>query len=855
MAASRPRWRAGLCAGVLAASWPVVADAAASEAPPQDVDLLVTVATAGEREGLAAAEFIGALDGIPMHRIVVPTVPDDQTGIRLDGVVDEPVWATIAPHDRMLGSVPATGRAGRYPTDVRLLATERGLYVGAVLYQAPDTLVTRRSIRDLQMDRDTIGITLDTTGEGKFGYWFTLALGDSVQDGKVLPERNYSIDWDGPWIGRTARRDDGWSAEMFFPWSMMALPPASGPRTIGFALSRQVSHENARYQWPGHSYSSPQFVTALNRMVVDGVAPRPERSFIPYAAYTADRAHDDDDVRIGADLIWKPSPAAEFAASVLPDFGAVEADDVVLNLSAQETFFPEKRLFFLEGSEVFETSTRASPGNQLRLTTNENYATTSRRVFMTAYQPAPISLFNTRRIGGTPTQVEVPAGVTPLRGEFARPTELYGALKVTGSSGPLRYGVLGAAEEDVRLRGIDPSGDPARIRADGRDFGAVRLLYEHVGAARAAVGYLGTTVRGPLFDADVHGVDGRYISADGRWNVEGLLVATDRADERGNAAQLDVQFSPDSRLQHRVSLDYFDEDVNFNDLGFLARNDYWGSQYTLLYARPNTGGAVTDIRGTLIANAKVSVGEDHLVDGGLFWRNSMVLPGRNTLRSGLGFRPAGYEDRDSRGNGAYRTDDRVWSELLLTTDASRVVSWSVNLGAEQEPLGDWTYLIGGGFTLRAGEGLALDVDLGYRDRGGWMVYQGGRNFGRFQADELSSKIKFNWFVTAAHQIGLTAQWVGARAKERGFFAVPIGDGRLEPAARTLPNHDFTVSLFTLQARYRWEIAPMTDLYIVYNRSNALPNQVDASFGDLLSDVYRNPTINSFIVKLRWRFSN
>ncbi len=790
-----------------------------------------------------------------MHRIVVPVIEHDAAGIRLDGVVDEPVWQTIAPHDRMLVAVPATARPGRYPTDVRLLATERGLYVGAILYQDPATLVTRRAVRDLQMDRDTFGITLDTTGEGKFAYWFTLALGDSVQDGKVLPERNYSTDWDGRWIGRTARRDDGWSAEAYFPWSMMNLPPVEGPRTIGFAIGRQVSHENARYQWPGHAYSSPQFVTALNLMVVEGVAPRKELSLIPFTAYTADRAHDDDEMRLGADLTWKPSPAAEFAATVRPDFGSVEADDVVLNLSAQETFFPEKRLFFLEGSEVFETSTRASPGNQLRLTTNENYATTSRRVFMSTYQPAPVSLFNTRRVGGTPTQLVVPDGVSPMRGELALPTDLLGALKVTGSAAPLRYGVLAALEEDVELRGVDSAGNDVKIRADGREFGAARMVYEHVGESRASLGYLGTLVRGPVFDAYAHGIDGRFTSAGGKWSAESLLIATDRDDVRGNAAQIDVQYAADSRYQHRVSLDWFDEDVDFNDLGFLQRNDYRGAQYTLLYARPNTGGTVTDIRGTVIVKAKQSVSEHHLVDSGVFWRNSMVLPGRNTLRTGVGFRPAAYEDRDSRGNGAYRTDDRIWSELLLATSASRPMAWSLNLGAEQENLGDWTYLFGGGFTWRAGEGLSLDFDLSYRDRGGWMVYQGGRNFGRFEADELSSKLKFNWFVTAAHQLGLTMQWVGARARERGFFAVPAGDGRLVPAAPTRPDHDFTVSLFTVQARYRWEIAPLTDLYVVYNRSNTLPNQVDAGFGDLLRDVYRDPIIDSFVVKLRWRFGN
>ncbi|NJN50428.1 MAG: hypothetical protein HC809_00135, partial [Gammaproteobacteria bacterium] len=665
-------------------------------------------------------------------------------------------------------------------------------------------------------------------------------MGDTLMDGKVLPERSYSRDWDGPWFGKTARHSDGWSVEMFFPWSMMNLPNHSGPRTIGFALSRQVSHENARYQWPGHSYSSAQFVSALNHMVVPGVEPRKLLSVIPYVAETIDQRHNDSELRVGGDLTWKPSPLVELAATVLPDFGSVEVDDVVLNLSAQETFFPEKRVFFLEGSEVFETSNRANPGNQLRYTNNENYATSSRRVFLNTFVPAPISLLNTRRIGGTATQVEVPPGVVPLRGEFALPTELLGAAKATGNSGGFRYGVLSAFEDSVNLVGEDITGREVDFGADGRDFGAVRMLYESVGASRRSLGYLGTAVDGPLYRSTVHGVDAHYTSADGRWIGESLLIATDVNDNRGNAAQFEMQYALNSRIQHRVSLDYFDEDVNFNDLGFLARNDYVGAQYALLYADSQVRRGVSDIRGTVIVNGKRSVGEDYLVDGGVFWRNSMVLPGRNTLRSGIGFLPAGYEDRDSRGNGAYKTDDRVWTELLLATDASSVYSFSYNVSALQEQLGDWAYLIGAGVTWRPIDRFSVDLDVKYRDRNGWMVYQGNRNFGRFDAQELATALKVNWFVAAAHQINFTVQWVGVQADEDGFYAVPAGDGDLEPATRTRANYDFTASLFTLQARYRWEIAPLTDFYLVYNRGNTLPSLGEAGFGELFDDAYRHP---------------
>jgi hypothetical protein len=801
------------------------------------------------------SELVRMADGIPVHRATIPTLRHDDVAIVIDGVLDEAIWSELEPFDNMLVAIPATGQPGRYPTAVRIFATERGLYVGAIMYQPPDTLVLRRSARNQQMDRDTFGITLDTVGAGRFAYWFNIALGDSVMDGKVLAERNYSTDWDGPWIGRTAVRDDGWSAEVFLPWSMMTLRPSPGSRTIGFAFSRRVSHENALYQWPGHSYTSAQFVSALNHMAVADVQPRAERSFIPFAALTVDRWRNENELRIGADFTWKPSPAMEVAGALLPDFGAVEADDVVLNLTAQETFFPEKRLFFLEGSEIFESTRRASSGYQLRWTTNENYATASRRVFMSSHTPAPIALFNTRRIGGTPTQVIVPSGMTPLRGDFALPSDVLGAVKGTGSSGAYQYGLLVAAEEDVALIGHDLDGNRLPIRADGREFGALRLVRERSDGARRSLGYLGTAVRGPLYDAFVHSVDARYGSADGRWVAEGLVIASERDDRSGRASMLDLQYARDSRTQHRVAFDYFDEHVNFNDLGFLQRNDYTGLQYNLLYARPNAAGRITDIRGTLIANARVSVSEDYLVDGGIFWRNTMVLPGRNTLRTGIGYLPRSYEDRDSRGNGAYRRDDRIWSEVLLATDASGPLSYSLNLGAEQENLGSWTYLVGGGFTWRPTDGMSLDFDLRYRDRSGWIVYQGARNFGRYDAGDLQPRLRFNWFATATHQIGFTFQWVGVRANERGFFAVPEGHGRLVPAERTRPDHDFTVSIFTIQARYRWEIAPLTDLYIVYNRGSTLPNQFGASYSSLLSDAFRDPIIDSFVAKLRWRFAH
>ena len=752
-------------------------------------------------------EVIGYVEGIPHHHIVVPNLPDSDTAIVIDGRVDEPVWQQVPHYDNMLNYVPGTGEPAEYSTELRLLATDRGLFVGAVLYQPPDTLVARMSKRDSFIDRDSFGITVDTTGQGLFAYWFIIALGDSLSDGKVLPEAEYETDWDGAWIGQTTPLEDGWSVELLLPWSMMDLPKVDGPRTIGFSTNRQVSHINAQYQWPGYPYSSPRFVTALNTMEVTGVQSRPQYYAIPYSSITIDQARDEDEVRAGADLFWKPSPALGLTASAYPDFGAVEADDVVLNLTAFETFFPEKRVFFLEGNQVFESTPRSNFYNNLVLLTNDNFATTSRSVSRSEFLPAPISLLNTRRIGGTATQVAVPNGIIPLPGERDLPTDLIGAAKLTGTVGNLRYGALGASEDDVKWFGTDTSGNSFDIKDSGRDFAVARVLFESVGSSRKSVGYLGTLVSGPAYDAAVHGVDGHFTSANGRWIADAQLVGSDVDDRTGVGALLDLKYARGLHIQHKLELDYFDEDIDLDDAGFLRRNDYFGAQYVLSYNKPKATRYYEDVRGTVALRQEYNISEGQVVDSGVFWRNSMVLPGRNTLKTALAYLPKRWEDVDSRGNGAYRTEDRWWADIQIATDSARKLSYSASIGVLQENLGDWSYNGAAGVTYRPNDWISVDLDVRYKHRHGWIVYQGGRNFGSYHARDLQTTVDVSWFIAPRHELRMSLQWVGVRAADRGFFEVPVGDGELVPAPRTAPDHDFTVNILTTQLRYRWEIAP------------------------------------------------
>ena len=164
------------------------------------------------------------------------------------------------------------------------------------------------------------------------------------------------------------------------------MPKANGTRTIGIFAQRNVAHADERYAWPPLPWTKPQFLSEFQPLALRDVSPRQQYSATPYVSASYDGLGGGGiEPKAGVDVLWRPSSNLQVAATLNPDFGNVEADDVVVNLSNYETFFPEKRLFFQEGQEVFTTSRRMSDD---------------------------VKLLHTRRIGAPAMRPETPDGVT-----------------------------------------------------------------------------------------------------------------------------------------------------------------------------------------------------------------------------------------------------------------------------------------------------------------------------------------------------------------------------------------------------------------------------------------------------------
>ncbi len=240
----------------------------------------------------------------------------------------------------------------------------------------------------------------------------------------------------------------------------------------------------------------------------------------------------------------------------------------------------------------------------------------------------------------------------------------------------------------------------------------------------------------------------------------------------------------------------------------------------------------------------------------MFWRSSYTFQSRNAINTQLAYFPRRWDDRNSEGNGAYRIDDRLVGELAWGTDSSKKISISLFAGAQQEELSDWTYSGRIGVTFKPNDRFSFDLDADYMRRHGWLLHQDGREFTTFDTSVWQPRLSMDLFLTSKQQLRLTMQWVGIRADEQDFYLVPLTGGDLLPDAK-LPGattDNFAISRITAQVRYRWEIAPLSDLFIVYTRGSNYAVRED-DFNDLFHDALVNPVLDFFVIKLRYRFGN
>ena len=378
--------------------------------------------------------------------------------IEVDGVLDEADWNAASVFTQFTQRTPVEGASVEHDTEVRVLFGDDAIWIAARMWDSDPTTIDRRlTRRDAHGTFDQFSVHFDPNLDGLTGYSFGVSAANVQGDLYFYNDTRMDGAWNAVWTSAVTVDEDGWTAEMRIPLSQIRYEASDDPQTWGINFHRLRSANNER------SYYS--LVSGLRRGIVSQMGRienvqvrRPSRRLevLPYAVSSLERgpAQPGDPFfdgsasrnEIGVDVSYGLGAAFTLDATINPDFGQVEADPAVINLSAFETFFPEQRPFFVEDARVFDFG--LSGGRT--------------------------SLFHSRRIGRSPH------GGAPPDAEFSDVpgnATILGAAKLAGrTSKGLSLGLLAAVTGTEYGEGLFPDGARNDFLVEpGSQFGVLSL--------------------------------------------------------------------------------------------------------------------------------------------------------------------------------------------------------------------------------------------------------------------------------------------------------------------------------------------------------------------------------------------
>ncbi|MFY0562806.1 DUF5916 domain-containing protein [Archangium lansingense] len=289
-----------------------------------------------------------------------------QGPVTVDGRLDEDTWARAPVFDGFVQRFPEAGQAPSERTELRVLYDDRNLYIAVTSHDSEPALINRNlGRRDSDLYSDRVKVLLDPTHDHRTAYVFTVNAGGVQSDGLYYDDRLYSTDWDGVWDAAAGPREGGWVAEFAIPLSLLRFPEAP-VQTWGFSVRRDIARRNEELETVLNPRTSNAVVSRLGHLTgMEELKPQRAVELVPYlAARTVARPQFSDAARpwprlmdpsadLGLDFKLALTSNLALTGTFNPDFGQVEADQLILNLSTFESFFPEKRPFFTQGMELF----------------------------------------------------------------------------------------------------------------------------------------------------------------------------------------------------------------------------------------------------------------------------------------------------------------------------------------------------------------------------------------------------------------------------------------------------------------------------------------------------------------------
>jgi len=720
--------------------------------------------------------------------------------IILDGKIKETEWVNAKVFSSFVVTSPDTGLKPQVNTTARVITTNEGLYIAFENQQQETQRSKKYSGKDQYTSADFNAVAIDFSGQGDTVYEFIVTLGNGSSDGVYSRSNNFDDDWEGAWDFNVSEDKTNWYSEIFIPWTIAPFPLVnkSSANEIKLHFSRFNIGEGEAYSFPDTSPSRANFMQSLFSVKVD----KPQSStikFFPYSSLSSNFNENESKVRIGADLLWKPTVNQQLTATVNPDFGQAESDELIANFSAIETLHSDKRAFFTENQSLFDIK-----GNNFEV-------------------------LNTRRMGGNSD------------GNNNEPSDILSAVKYLNTNQDIDFAMMAVSEDDS-------------TDAKGKQFVSTRWLY------KGQQGYIGQIVnwvdrptlnRSALSSALDYGFDNNDLSLDGTFLYAKI---NNEIPSDGLGATLNLNYRTSRQWQTDMRLTWLDQDLDLNDMGYLARNNlreyHFSSDHFFIPSGHSSLLRQIDFRGS--ATFANNFQGESLPQKYSASMTAKTLDSAKVVTT-IDYISSGYDDLISRGNGSIKLTDRQDYSLKYISPYSGYFHYEVALNYFQEGIEAWAESMSFSADYALTDKTIISGSISHLNSDDWLIGDAHGKLTSYQRIFDQFNFKLLWSMYENQELSIKGQWYSIEAEngKNVNFANKVRQG--SSFTEQAPN--FKQSQLSLQVRYRYRFAPLSDVYLVYARNGSYfeESQQFTSHGNVIKNQFEQPDVDLLMFKIRFMY--
>ena len=747
------------------------------------------------------------VSGVPVARAEQLEPRSVASAPRIDGHLDDSQWSAASFVGEFTQRSPEAGAPAPAATEVSVAYNRRMLFVAFRCEGTPRAVLSRRDV--VPPDGDYVAVYVDGTLDRRTARGFFVTA-SSVQTEGALSFDSSTLDtsWNGVWHSAVRVTDDGWTVEIAIPLPLLGL--AREEPVLGMHFRRYFADGPVVTERLAVPLTSQGYVSHFEEVgPLRGAEVRRAFEIRPYLRLDIrPRVADGAGLRrtpfraaAGLDLRLGIRGDLAVHLSILPDFGQAEIDPAVLNLSAYETYYPERRQLFLEEADLFRFAAVATRGDR------------------NAFQ-----LVHTRRIGARPAAPDLLAGESLAEMDDTAPVEavvrLAGQVRPGTSVGVLAA-LVGPAQAYIE-------GEDGRRRVEEASH---RRYYS---AARLRQSFGDRSSIGGLFSAtsELDGSEGAYAGAvdldlqprGSNHRLTVLGAASYAEDEWGGGLHMVAGRLGGEGLRWMLSGLVLSPDFDVNGLGWLRRADMAGANLTVGWVTselPEPFGYINiDIELDGLVNW-----DGELIDGGGGFNLRLGVPGRDRLYSHLWIIPPHMDDRETRGGPSLPRPVYVWGLLGFSSSSSRALGFTLNLSAyhSEEDTGLTVY---GSIRWTPARWLSLVASVTYSRNSDvvlWLddlVGDAGQDLpllGRAWIETLNTNLRATLALTPTLSLQAFVQLLSSAGDYRQLMTFVGGEYAIRESD---DDYDFDEVVLLANVVVRWEIRPELVLYGVYTHSGA-----------------------------------